>query len=163
MVQLVRTFLLLGSNLGDRQDHLEKARTLIKRRIGKLVAISSVYQTAAWGNTEQAAFLNQVIGAETRLTPEQIWTAVQGIEKKEGRTPSEKWGPRTLDIDILFYGDQIINTPTLTIPHPEIANRRFTLEPLMEVEPDLVHPVLNKTVRKLLAACPDGLPVEIYR
>ena len=80
-----------------------------------------------------------------------------------GRVPGEKWATRTLDIDILFYGEQIIKTPDLTIPHPEIANRRFTLEPLMEVEPDLVHPVLNKTVRKLLAICKDGLPVEIYR
>ena len=163
MVQLVRTFLLLGSNLGDRQDHLDKARTQVRRRIGKLVAISSVYQTAAWGNTEQSAFLNQVLGVETKLTPEQILTAIKAVEKSQGRTPTEKWGPRTLDIDILFYGDQIIKTPELTIPHPEIANRRFALEPLMEVEPDLVHPVLNKTVRKLLATCPDGLPVEIYR
>ncbi len=163
MVHLVRTFLLLGSNLGDRQDYLEKARTMIKRRIGKLVAISSIYQTAAWGNTEQAAFLNQVIGVETKLAPEKVLKAAQEIEKLQGRTVSEKWGPRTLDIDILFYGDQIINTPELFIPHPEIANRRFALEPLMEVEPDLVHPVLNKTIRKLLAVCPDGLPVVIYR
>ncbi len=163
MVHMVRSFLLLGSNLGDRQDYLEKARTMIKRRIGKLVAISSLYQTAAWGNTEQAAFLNQVIGVETKLTPEKVLKSIHEIEKLQGRTPGEKWGPRTLDIDILFYGDQIINTPELTIPHPEIANRRFTLEPLMEVEPDLTHPVLNKTIRKMLATCPDSLPVEIYR
>ena len=163
MVSTVRTFLLLGSNLGDRQDFLEKGRSLIKKRIGKLVAISSIYQTAAWGNTEQEAFLNQVIGVETKLSPELLLKATQEIEKQQGRTHTEKWTPRTLDIDILFYGDQIIKTQDLIIPHPEIANRRFTLEPLMEVEPDLVHPVLNKTVRKLLAGCKDELPVEIYR
>ncbi|HRI80701.1 MAG TPA: 2-amino-4-hydroxy-6-hydroxymethyldihydropteridine diphosphokinase [Cyclobacteriaceae bacterium] len=163
MVTTVRAFLLLGSNLGDRPDFLEKGRTLIKKRIGKVVAISSIYQTAAWGNTKQAAFLNQVIGVETKLLPEALLKAAQEIELLQGRTQTEKWGPRTLDIDILFYGDQVIKTPDLIIPHPEIANRRFTLEPLMEVEPDLVHPVLSKSIRKLLATCKDELPVEIYR
>ena len=163
MVSVVRTFLLLGSNLGDRQDFLEKGRSLIKKRIGKIVAISSIYQTAAWGNTKQSAFLNQVIGVETKLSPEVLLKAIQDIEKLHGRMQTEKWAPRTLDIDILFYGDQIINNPDLIVPHPEVANRKFTLEPLMEVEPDLIHPVLNKTVRKLLAACKDELPVEIYR
>lgn len=163
MVQLVRTFLLLGSNLGDRQDYLDKARTLIKKKIGKVVAISSVYQTAAWGNTEQQAFLNQVIGVETKLTPEQILSAISDIENTNGRTREGKWTPRTLDIDILFYGDKVIKTPNLTIPHPEIENRRFTLEPLMEVEPELMHPVLKKSIQQLLSICPDLLPVEIYR
>src|SRR6185295_10012796 len=121
MVSTVRAFLLLGSNLGDRPDHLEKGRTLIKKRIGKLVAISSIYQTAAWGNTEQAAFLNQVIGVETKLSPALLLKAAQEIEVQQGRTHTEKWAPRTLDIDILFFGDQVINTPDLIIPHPEIA------------------------------------------
>ena len=160
---MVRAFLLLGSNLGDRLVYMDNARKLIKRKVGKLVAISSVYQTAPWGNEGQAAFLNQVIGVETKLTPEQLLKATQAIEKSEGRTPGEKWAPRTLDIDILFFGDEVINTSDLTIPHPEIANRRFTLEPLLEVEPDLLHPVLKKTVRKLIAVCPDNLRVEIYR
>jgi 2-amino-4-hydroxy-6-hydroxymethyldihydropteridine diphosphokinase len=160
---MVRALLLLGSNLGDRLVYLEKARNLIKRRIGKIVAISSIYQTAAWGNTEQASFLNQVIGVNTKLTPEQLLEAVHKIEKEQGRTSSEKWGPRTLDIDILFFGEQVVKTTVLTIPHPEIANRKFTLEPLMEVEPDLVHPVLKKTIRDLRSSCPDNLPVEIYR
>jgi 2-amino-4-hydroxy-6-hydroxymethyldihydropteridine diphosphokinase len=160
---MIRTFLLLGSNLGDRQDYLDKARVLLKKRVGKMVAISSVYQTAAWGNTEQQAFLNQVIGVETKLTPDQLLVVIQDIENSLGRTREGKWAARTLDIDILFYGDKIMKHEHLTIPHPEIANRRFTLEPMMEIEPEFVHPVLKKTIQKLLAICPDMLPVEIYR
>jgi 2-amino-4-hydroxy-6-hydroxymethyldihydropteridine diphosphokinase len=160
---MIRTFLLLGSNLGDRQDYLDKARALAKKRVGKIVAISSVYQTAAWGNTEQQAFLNQVIGVETKLTPDQLLGVIQDIENSLGRTREGKWAARTLDIDILFYGDKIIKNEQLTIPHPEIANRKFTLEPLMEIEPEFIHPVLKKSIQKLLAICTDDLPVEIYR
>lgn len=160
---MVRAFLILGSNLGDRPAHIEKAGSLIKKKVGKIVAISSVYQTAAWGRTEQSAFLNQVLGVETKLTAEQLLIEVLAIEKSQGRIQGEKWGPRTLDIDILFYGDLVMNLPELTIPHPEIANRKFVLEPMLEVEPDLVHPVLKKTIRKLYAECKDSLPVEMYR
>ncbi len=160
---MVRAFLILGSNLGDRPAHIEKAGSLIKKKVGKIVAISSVYQTAAWGTTEQSAFLNQVLGVETKLTAEQLLIEVLAIEKSQGRIQGEKWGPRTLDIDILFYGDLVMNLPELTIPHPEIANRKFVLEPMLEVEPDLVHPVLKKTIRKLYAECKDSLPVEMYR
>ena len=160
---MVRAFLLLGSNLGDRLDYLEKARNKIKRLAGKIVAISSIYQTAAWGKTEQAPFLNQVIGVQTKLNPEDLLKATQFIETDLGRTHEEKWAARTLDIDILFYGDQIINSSTLTIPHAGIAERRFTLEPLVEVEPEFIHPALKKTVHQLLGECKDILPVVIYR
>src|SRR5690349_1456128 len=123
-------FILLGSNLGDRKSNLSHARQEISRSIGEIVTASSIYKTAAWGNTEQPAFYNQVIEVSSMLTPEKMLSGILEIEKKAGRVRETKWGPRTIDIDILFYGDIVLSTETLTIPHPRIPDRRFTLLPL---------------------------------
>lgn len=159
---MVTAFLLLGSNLGDRSDHLEKARLQIGLCAGRLFIASSIYETAAWGHIPQRPFLNQVVCIETTLTPEQLLKIIQAVESSLGRVRSEKWAARTLDIDILFYGNEIIDTPDLVIPHPAIQQRRFTLVPLIEVAPGFVHPVLNKTVEVLLRECDDTLAVNVF-
>ncbi len=160
---MVTAFLLLGSNVGDREGYLEKAKNQIIEHAGKLVIASSIYETEAWGQLSQALFLNQVLAIETSLIPKQLLTVVQQIETSLGRHRIEKWAPRTLDIDILFYGSQTIETPDLIIPHPAIPQRKFTLMPIVEVAPGFVHPVLRKTMVELLSACVDPLAVNIYK
>lgn len=157
---MIRTFLLLGSNEGDRTRLLRDARARIQSLAGAIVKASSLYQTTAWGNTEQAPFLNQVIEIETVLEPLDLLATLQKIEIELGRVRKEKWGPRPIDIDILFYGDVVMSTPMLSIPHPGTPERRFTLVPLTEIAGELVHPVLKKTMSELLASCKDALLVE---
>ena len=152
--------ILLGSNLGDRQENLDRARQEISRFVGQIITTSSVYKTAAWGNTQQPDFYNQVIEIRSSHDPHKLILATQKIELTMGRTRKEKWGPRLIDIDLLFYGDSIVSKENLTVPHPEIPNRRFTLLPLAEVAPDFIHPLLKKSVLQLLADCKDDLPVE---
>ncbi|MEJ0032240.1 MAG: 2-amino-4-hydroxy-6-hydroxymethyldihydropteridine diphosphokinase [Bacteroidota bacterium] len=147
-------YLLLGSNLGDRLHHLKEATD----RLGDVVASSSVYVTAAWGKTDQPEFYNQVVEVDTKLTPEKLLDRIQEIEIELGRKRIEKWGPRVIDIDILFFKDIIIKKDKLVIPHPEIQNRRFTLIPLHELT-NRTHPVLKKTISQLLEECKDPLPV----
>jgi len=156
-----RTYLLLGSNQGNRQEYLEKASSNIELIAGKYFVKSSIYQTAAWGKEDQATFLNQVIGIKTKLTAIDLLKTLLTVESKLGRTRSEKWGSRTIDIDILFYGAEIITTPDLIIPHPRIAERRFTLVPMVEIAARLVHPSLGKSMEHLLIECPDKLPVDV--
>jgi 2-amino-4-hydroxy-6-hydroxymethyldihydropteridine diphosphokinase len=153
-------FILLGSNLRDRQENLNRAQHEISRTIGEIITTSSVYKTAAWGNTHQPDFYNQVIEIHSLHDPKDLILDTQKIEQKMGRTREEKWGPRIIDIDILFFGDSVILSESLTIPHPEISNRRFTLMPLAEIAPDFVHPVLKKSILQLLEDCKDDLPVE---
>ena len=155
-----KAYLLLGTNLGDRAKHLDAARTGLARSAGKITARSAVYETAAWGITDQPDFWNQVVALETDLPPESLLAAILAIEQSLGRARDQRWGARTLDIDILYYNDQIVETPALSVPHPQIANRRFTLAPLAEIAPSLVHPVLHLTQQQLLDACPDALPVR---
>lgn len=147
-------FLLLGSNMGDRLHHLNEAR----EKIGDVLAGSSVYATAAWGNKNQADFYNQVVEVGSKLDAVQLLEKIQQVELSMGRKRIEKWGPRIIDIDILLFRNEVVNTKQLTIPHPEIQNRRFTLVPLRELT-NLVHPVLNKTIDQLLQECKDPLPV----
>lgn len=153
-------YLLLGSNLGDRYRNLDLARQQISRQIGTLVTQSSVYKTAAWGKTNQPAFYNQVVAVKTVLSPRKALERLQSIEEALGRTRAEKWGPRIMDIDILFWGDQIVNEPNLTIPHPGIPQRRFTLMPLVEIRKDFIHPILQRDMKALLEECTDSLSVE---
>lgn len=148
-------YLLLGSNMDNRLSNLEEAKT----QLGGVIASSSIYITAAWGNEKQPDFYNQVIKIDSKLSPQALLEDILKVEKNIGRVRLEKWGPRIIDIDILFYKADIINTSTLTIPHPEIQNRRFALTPLAELAPSLVHPVLKKTVVQLLEECKDPLPV----
>ncbi|MGZ3881461.1 MAG: 2-amino-4-hydroxy-6-hydroxymethyldihydropteridine diphosphokinase [Flavisolibacter sp.] len=155
-------YLLTGGNMGDRRQHLLQAKTEIKNRCGNLLEESSVYETAAWGNEEQEPFLNQVLKIETEKTPQELLRSVLQIEEDLGRKRALKYGPRTIDIDILFFNDQIVEQPGLSIPHPQIQKRRFVLVPLNEIAAHKVHPVLNKTMAQLLSECPDPLAVNKF-
>lgn len=152
-------FLLLGSNQGDRLTNLKEARRLINGRIGQLVRSSSLYLTAAWGDIEQPNFYNQAVEIKTELLPMELLKTVNEIEELLGRVREQKWGPRLIDIDILYYKDLQLETDVLTIPHPRIHQRRFALEPLAELAPDFVHPVLRLSQKDLLARCTDKLAV----
>ena len=147
---MFNVFLLLGSNLGRRELSLQKAIAYIGQEVGSVVKQSSVYETQAWGKTDQPDYLNQVIIVKTNLTPREVLKSILQIELNMGRERKEKWGERIIDIDILFYEDMIVNEADLVIPHPELQNRRFTLAPLAQIAPDWVHPVLNKTMFTLL-------------
>lgn len=150
----------MGSNLGDCLYNLNQALDLIKTHIGKIIKASSIYKTAAWGNTEQGDFYNQVLIIETTCTPQELLTKLLAIEKSMGRERKNKWEPRIIDLDILYYGNQVINDDNLTIPHPWLHKRRFTLAPLAEISPDFLHPVLVQPNRQLLEMCEDNLSVE---
>lgn len=155
-----QVFLLLGSNLGDRLANLRNAIQEIENRAGEVLKKSAIYQTAAWGKIDQPDFYNQVIQVHTDLSSYSLLEVILLIEKEMGRVRTEKWAARVIDIDVLYYGNQIMNTYDLVIPHPAIANRRFTLEPLAEVAPNFVHPVLQKSNAVLLLECRDVLKVE---
>ncbi len=156
----MEVFLLFGSNQGDRLANLQYASRQVNERIGKLVLKSSIYSTSAWGNTEQADFLNQVVKVSTTYTPQEILGTIQSIETELGRRRTEKWGARIIDIDILYFEELVLNSPSLTLPHPQIAFRRFTLVPLVEIAPHLTHPVSRKTQTQLLEECTDLLAVN---
>lgn len=156
------TFLLLGANLGDRAMTLRRAADLIMERIGPVVQRSDLYETAPWGITDQPSFLNQVVVLETQLEPEVVLQQTQAIEQELGRVRLEKWGARTIDIDILYYDQLIQLTDQLTIPHPYLHQRRFTLVPLAQVAPDYVHPILKKTSVELLTECDDNGEVTLF-
>lgn len=155
-----KAFLLLGSNLGNRENILDKAIFEIEEKIGKIDLKSSIYETLAWGIEDQPAFLNQVITTTTEIEPQKLLTIINNIEKDLGRVRHEKWGERLIDIDILYYDDLTVSTKELSIPHPEISNRRFTLIPLVEIAPDLVHPILEITQKEMLLGCKDELEVK---
>ncbi len=158
-----RIYLLLGSNLGDRLRLLQAAVHYLTLHLARgQVTCSSVYETAAWGKEDQPAFLNMAVGMDTTLTPELVLAATRQIEQSFGRQRIERWGERTLDIDILFYGQEVINSPQLTIPHPQIQARRFALVPMSEIASDLVHPILRKTILQLLQECTDSLEVKVF-
>lgn len=154
------TYLLLGSNEGNKLQWLQQAEDLLQQNCGVIHKRSSFYETAAWGLENQPDFLNRVILIETALAPTDLLNRVQGIEKQLGRQRDVKWGQRTLDIDILLYNDEIIQLPELVVPHPYMAERRFTLAPLCEIAPTLLHPVLKQTIAQLYALCPDPLQVN---
>lgn len=141
-------YLALGSNLGDRFNNLQQAVKELQKVL-RVTSYSRVYETPPWGVTDQPGFLNACIGGETVLTPQDLLEATQQIEKLVGRTKTYHWGPRVIDIDILFYDDLVISEPKLKIPHPGITERAFVLVPLAEIAADFVHPQLKKTVKSL--------------
>ncbi|MBC5992481.1 2-amino-4-hydroxy-6-hydroxymethyldihydropteridine diphosphokinase [Pontibacter cellulosilyticus] len=158
-----KVYLLLGGNLGDRLSYLRQARESITQRVGSIMHTSKVYETAAWGKTDQPTFLNQVLEVNTLLSPEQVLQSINAIEHELGRIRQEHWGARVIDIDILFYDNLVQQTQRLTIPHPQLHLRRFTLLPLAEIAPDLAHPVFGQNIKQLLAQCPDKLEVKEYK
>lgn len=154
-------FLLLGSNKGDRLSNLLVAREQLGITCGPIIKSSSLYETEAWGMKDQPGFYNQIVKIETTLSPHELLDAALSIEKNMGRIREMKWGPRIIDIDILLYDDIVVQSENLVIPHPGIAERRFTLIPLAELAEDLVHPVLEKTIAKLLKDCSDTSTVKL--
>ena len=151
--------ILLGTNLGDKILMLDLAKKSIQNKVGDIINSSSVYETAAWGNTNQPSFLNCVVQVRTDLLPYQLLETLLTIEAEMGRIREEKWAPRTIDLDILYFDDEIISTTNLIIPHPQIQNRRFTLVPLCEILSDFIHPVLGVSNLALLSFCEDNSDV----
>lgn len=154
--RLTTLYLLLGSNLGERPALLQAAREQIAGRIGTIQNASALYETAPWGVTDQPAFLNQVLEVLSDLAPEEVLRLSLDIEHELGRVRYERWGARHLDIDLLYFGPKVLDSARLTVPHPRLHERRFTMVPLAELAPDFVHPVLQKTNTQLLAECPDA-------
>lgn len=151
----------LGSNEGDSKSTLKNAYNILQSEIGKTVSISSFYTTQPWGNLNQPDFINSVIVLETAHCAKKCLLIIQNIEKKLGRIRTQKWGKRILDIDILFYDDLILKNHNLTIPHPQIENRKFVLQPLVEICSNFIHPVLKKSLYELLIICKDNSRVKI--
>lgn len=154
------TYLLLGSNLGDSRKYLADAILEIEDRLGMLQKKSSLYQTASWGRHDQPDFINQVIELKTNLNPAMLLAGILKIEQDLGRKRVQKWGSRTIDIDILLFEDQVVNEADLVIPHPYLPVRRFSLMPLCEIASDRIHPLSGKTIRELLSELSDDLYVK---
>jgi 2-amino-4-hydroxy-6-hydroxymethyldihydropteridine diphosphokinase len=153
-------YILLGTNLGNKKLNLSNA--IAKLNVNRINSkrTSSLYKTAAWGNTNQDYFLNQVLEVDTNIDPLELLEICLRVEKEMGRIRNKKWESRVIDIDVLFYNDLILESNELTIPHKHLHQRLFTLQPLAELNPTLMHPVLNKTIAELLKNCEDHLPVE---
>lgn len=157
-----KVVLIIGGNLGDRRELIREANRLLILKFGIPKVTSSIFETAAWGGKSFGKYLNQVLIFETDQSPENVMAAIQDIEEKMGRKRGLKWGDRTMDIDILYFGNKIIRKPMLTIPHPHIQERRFVLEPLNEVMPDFLHPLFATTQRELLEKCLDDSEVYVF-
>ncbi len=154
-------YLLLGGNLGDRVANLKKAIYLLNDKVGKVSAISSLYETAAWGKTDQPAFLNQAVALQTRLSALEVLDLALTIEQELGRVRKDKWGERLIDIDLILFGDHVINIPDkLQVPHPHMQHRKFVMEPLAEIAPDVLHPVLGETMLSICKNISDPLEVK---
>ena len=154
-------YLLLGGNLGDREPNLKKAIELLNDKIGRVIAISSLYETAAWGKTDQPAFLNQAVSLQTRLTALEVLEHALSIEQELGRVRKDKWGERLIDIDLILFGDEIINIPDkLQVPHPHMQDRKFVMEPLAEIAPEVIHPLLGETMLDICRNITDPLEVK---
>ncbi len=145
-----RAYLSIGSNLGDRINYINKAIEKLKQNNIKIIKSSNIIETEPYGYKEQGKFLNMAVEIDSDLEPFELMKLISRIESELGRIRTVRWGPRVIDIDIIFYDSLIINEPDLKIPHPDMQNRLFVLKPLQEIAPDFVHPVLNKTITELL-------------
>ncbi len=150
---------MIGGNMGDRMANLAMAIKLIEEQIGNIELKSSIYETAAWGQTNQPDFLNQALLVNTNMQAAELMSKLLSIENLMGRIRTIKLGPRTIDLDIMYFNNEVISTNLITIPHPKLAERKFVLEPLFEIAPNYLHPILNKTNASLLKDCGDSLAV----
>lgn len=155
-----RVTLLIGGNMGDRMANLDNALNLMKATLGDLIQLSSRYETSAWGFTEQPDFINQAVLLETNLAASELMQSILRIETEMGRERTVPLGPRIIDIDIIYFNDEIINSPELTVPHPKMSERLFVLKPLVEILPNYIHPILLKSNAILLKECGDSLAVH---
>ena len=156
------SYILTGSNLGNRLEYLMNAKEAIAKTTGPVVHASSIYETAAWGLEDQPSFLNQALEIHTTFSASLLLDRLLKIEEDLGRKRDVKYGPRLIDIDILFFNNEVIEQKGLTIPHPQLHKRRFALQCLDDIAPTFVHPVFNKSVRELLVECVDPLAVKKY-
>jgi len=151
-----RVFIALGSNIGDRLGFLQKAMDALGSAPGfKVRRVSSVYETEPVGKKDQPQFLNAAVELDSPMSPEDALVNLKQIERAVGRTPSERWGPREIDLDLIYVQDLVVNGPGLVLPHPEVASRRFVLTPLAEIAPEFVDPLRKRSLSELLASCPD--------
>lgn len=157
--KIKHVYLHTGSNMGDREDNLRQANGLIEQYIGKIKEASHLYETQAWGKTDQPDFINQALMVETHQSPQEVLKSIFKIEELMGRVRSEKWASRVIDIDILLYGNQIINDKDLKIPHPHLHERNFVLIPLMEIAGEVEHPVMKLPIEEIYFECNDSLDV----
>ncbi len=153
-------YLLLGANLGERYQSLTFARAKLAQAVGEVVSVSSIYATAAWGTNSKNEYLNQALWIRSSKSPLEVLDLVLSIEVEAGRVRTERWADRTLDIDILACDRLQMNTARLTLPHPELQNRRFALVPLAEIAPDWRHPIIHLTTQEMLYTCEDKLDVK---
>jgi len=158
---MIRVFVGLGSNLGEREFLIRKAvEALRDLPRATVVRVSSLYDSDPVGEVEQPAFLNAVVWLETEMSARELLWQMLLIEKRMGRVRSQRWGPRPIDLDLLFYGDESIDEPDLTVPHPEVPNRAFVLLPLQELDPEFVHPVTGESVKRMIQKLPPNPPVR---
>jgi 2-amino-4-hydroxy-6-hydroxymethyldihydropteridine diphosphokinase len=155
-------YLLTGGNLGERHIALETAAAYVAIDCGRVTTTSSIYETEPWGNRDQPAFLNQVLQINTSLSARELLNRLLCIEEKMGRKRKEKYGPRLIDIDLLFFNSDIIRLPHLHVPHPEMLNRKFVMKPLAEIAPEFVHPVYQLPMKTLVLQCQDKLYVKKF-
>jgi 2-amino-4-hydroxy-6-hydroxymethyldihydropteridine diphosphokinase len=156
-----QAFILLGTNLGDKRANLQQAILSISANLISIVSYSDTYETAAWGNTNQDNFYNQVIELNTELSATDLLQKLLQIETQMGRIRNQKWEARIIDLDILYFNNEIIDTENLKVPHPYLHVRRFTLAPLVQIAPEFLHPVFNKTNTALLENCSDNSEVKL--
>ena len=152
----MQIYLLLGCNVGNCLETFKQAEVELKNRIGDLTRKSSQYLSDAWGNTAQASFLNQVLEFKTKLPPRDCLNLILEIERKLGRVRNIKWEPRTIDIDILLYGNVILHEDDLIIPHPYLHERKFAMIPLAEIDEEIIHPIYQKSISNLLSENEDN-------
>ncbi len=157
------SYLMLGSNVGDRMDYLRRSVDMLRQDVGWVTAISAVYESEPWGFDDPCWFLNQVVVMETNFAPLVLLESIQQIEQTLGRVRTHNgYQARTIDIDILFYGNRVINTPKLVIPHPHMTERMFVLQPMVELVPDMEHPILHHTMTYLRDHCSDTMQVKPF-